>query len=77
MNDLLEQFSGDRDKMMAWAKEEAKKETDKDRKITVSVKKNDSTEARYANVEITNDEVNLMVKIVQDGVAMHNNRAAF
>ncbi|MBP3236581.1 MAG: hypothetical protein LKK16_07095 [Bacteroidales bacterium] len=51
--------------------------TDKDRKITVSVKKNDSTEARYANVEITNDEVNLMVKIVQDGAAMHNNRAAF
>ncbi|MDY6046947.1 MAG: IS1634 family transposase [Anaerobutyricum sp.] len=28
LNDLLEQFSGDRDKMMAWAKEEAKKETE-------------------------------------------------
>ena len=27
-NDLLEQFSGDQEKMMAWAKEEAKKETE-------------------------------------------------
>ena len=47
------------------------------KKYAEKVKKNDSTEARYANVEITNDEVNLMVKIVQDGAAMHNNRAAF
>ena len=40
LNDLLEQFSGDRDKMMAWAKEEAKKETElynqRNGKVTVS-----------------------------------------
>lgn len=27
LNDLLEQFSGDKEKMMAWAREEAAKET--------------------------------------------------
>ena len=27
-NELLEEFSGDQEKMLAWAKEEAKKETD-------------------------------------------------
>ena len=27
-NDLLEQFDGDKEKLMAWAKEEAKKETE-------------------------------------------------
>ena len=28
-NDLLEQFNGDEEKMLAWAKEEARKETEK------------------------------------------------
>ena len=74
-NTLTKKYAGNgKDEVLDWI---SIKITDKDRKITVSVKKNDSTEARYANVEITNDEVNLMVKIVQDGVAMHNNRAAF
>ena len=41
LNDLLEQFCGDYDKMMAWAKEEAKKDTkeynDRTKRIAVSL----------------------------------------
>ena len=42
-NDLLKQFSGDEEKMMAWAKEEAKKETElykqKNGKVIVELSK--------------------------------------
>ena len=41
LNDLLEQFSGDYEKMLAWAKEEARKETkeynDRTKKVSISL----------------------------------------